>query len=147
AFDEETAASLSTLRDNVADHRSKTKGETGSLATTLENLSKLNDIINDVEELNGDLDQAKSDLDESVQSTHDDEMSSISGNMLVGILILVVVLILILLVIQVQRKTVHWEQPSTHKVEPEHINVIDDDFEMEHIDTGFEEKTQGPPPM
>jgi tetrahydromethanopterin S-methyltransferase subunit B len=147
AFDEETAASLSTLRDNVADHRSKTKGETGSLATTLENLSKLNDIINDVDELNSNLDPAKSDLDESVQTTHDDEMSSISGNMLVGILILVVVLILILLVIQVQRKTVHLEQPSTHKGETEHVSVIDDDFMMEHIDTGFEEKTQGPPPM
>ncbi len=61
-------------------------------------------------------------------------MTSISGNMLVGILILVVVLILILLVVQVRKNTVHWEQPSTHKEETKHVKVIDDEFMMEHAE-------------
>jgi hypothetical protein len=144
AFDEETAASLSELSEDVVDHRSKTKGETDSIASTLEDLSKLDGIIADVAQLDSDLAQAKTDIDQSVQDTHDEEMSSISGNMLVGILILVIVLILILLVFQVRKNTVHYEPLSSHEVEPEHMNVIDDDFMMEHIDPGVDEKVQGP---
>ncbi|NOQ54915.1 MAG: hypothetical protein GQ558_09975 [Thermoplasmata archaeon] len=55
-------------------------------------------------------------------------------------------LILILLVFQVRKSTVHWEHLSTHKEETGHVSAIDDDLMMEHIETGFEEKTQGPPP-
>jgi hypothetical protein len=47
----------------------------------------------------------------------------------------------------VRKSTVHYEHLSTHKEETGHVTAIDDDFMMEHIETGFEEKTQGPPPQ
>ena len=71
--------------------------------TTLEDLEKLNSIIDDLAQLDQDLDTAKDELDASVQDTSDEQLSKSNANMGLIVIVLILIVVILILLLKMRR--------------------------------------------
>jgi hypothetical protein len=105
-FDEETATSLMELANSISAFEAETDADLTDINQTLEDLEKLNAIMNELDDLDQGLETAKDEVEASVEDASDEQMSKSNLNMglIIGILVLaIIILILLFLMIRADR--------------------------------------------
>jgi chromosome segregation ATPase len=123
AFDEETAASLTDMADDIDSFSQETKADTDEIDTTLNDLSKLDNIISDVQKVESDLDKAKTEIEADVATTHDEQMGRSTVNM--ALIAVVFVLLIIVLLLMFQNRKMAIEAPEPLREEDDMVILED----------------------